>query len=330
MVTFDLFRRLLRECILSVWPVGAGETVLGEVQPERRLHSLYSAARDCCVTEELLEPFLIEAGALTQGDPRFSNRRVFNAQEHAALLAEIPSLVSLRTLKREIVASRTELARLVSEGLLTPRLQNEAVRLRWSLAQAKDLLASLQAKARPLSPSEPGWEPLLIASHRGRQSLAVLLNAARDGTLSLGAAGSDFSDLRLCTAEVDRLARPSDVPDAETLITASAFGISVGIKDKGRFGALIDAGHTPATTLRNPKTGIANVFVTVTDIADFHRRFVTMRTLSAETGRAIPDLRADLKRAGVAVFSPDGQDFGRLFLREEVEAALERAKERKI
>jgi hypothetical protein len=329
-LVFDPFRHLLRECILSVWPVGAGETVLGEVQPERRLHSLYSAARDCGVTEELLEPFLIEAGALTEGDPRFSNRRVFNAREHAALLAEIPSLVSLRTLKREIGASRTELARLVSEGLLTPRLQNEAVRLRWSLAQAKDLLASLQVKARPLSTSETGWEPLLIACHRGRQSLAALLNAAWDGTLSLGAAGSGFSDLRLCTAELDRLARPSDVPDAETLITASAFGISVGIKDKGRFGALINAGHTPATTLRNPKTGIANVFVTVTDIADFHRRFVTMRTLSAETGRAIPDLRADLKRAGVAVFSPDGQDFGRLFLREEVEAALERAKERKI
>ena len=62
----------------------------------------------------------------------------------------------------------------------------------------------------------------------------------------------------------------------------------------------------------------------------FHRRFVTMRTLSAETGRAIPGLRVQLKRAGVALFSPDGQDFGHLYLREEVEAALERAKERKI
>lgn len=100
--------------------------------------------------------------------------------------------------------------------------------------------------------------------------------------------------------------------------------MSVGIKDKGRFRTLIDAGHTPATTLRNPKTGMANIFVTAADIAAFHRRFVTMRTLSAETGRAIPGLRAELKRAGVAVFSPDGQDFGHLYMREEVEAALRR------
>jgi hypothetical protein len=327
---FDLFRHLLRECILSVWPVGAGETVLGEVQTERRLHSLCSAAREIRVSEELLEPFLIEAGALTAGDPRYSNRRVFSAQDHAGLLAEIPTFVSLHTLKRAIGISRTELARLVSEGLLTPRVQNEAVHLRWSLAQAKHLLSGLIMKALQISTTDPGWEPLLTASRRCRQPIAALLDAVQNGRLEIGAVGVGFSDLRLRTGEVDRLARPSDVPDAETLITASAFGISVGIKDKGRFGALIDAGHTPATPLRNPKTGIANIFVTAADIADFHRRFVTMRTLTAETGRAIPELRAELKRAAVAVFSPDGQDFGRLFLREEVEAALERAKERKI
>ena len=114
---FDLFRHLLRDCILSVWPVAAGETVLGEVQTERRLHSLYSAARDFGMSEELLEPFLIEAGALNAGNPRFSNRRVFSAKDHAALLAEIPALVSFHTLKGKIGINRTELAKLESEGL---------------------------------------------------------------------------------------------------------------------------------------------------------------------------------------------------------------------
>lgn len=269
-----------------------------------------------------MEPFLIEAGALIAGDPRYSNRRVFSAKEHAALLAEIPTLVSFHTLKSQIGISRTELARLVAEGLLTPRVQNEAVHLRWSLSQAKDLLAGLMAKARQISPSDPGWEPFLTASRRCRQPFSAMIDAVRSGKLTISAVGDGFSDMRLLSAEVDRLARPSDVPDAEALITASIFGMSVGIKDKGRFRALIDAGHTPATTLRNPKTGVANIFVTAADIAAFHRRFVTMRTLSAETGRAIPELRADLKRAGVAVFSPNGLDFGRQFLREEVVAAL--------
>lgn len=62
----------------------------------------------------------------------------------------------------------------------------------------------------------------------------------------------------------------------------------------------------------------------------FSRTFVTMRTLCAETRRAIPELRVELKWAGVAVFSPDGQDFWCLYLRAEVEAALGRTKDHKI
>ncbi|ETD82040.1 hypothetical protein U716_10255 [Rhodobacter capsulatus B6] len=325
---FDPFRRLLRDCILSVWPIAAGETVLGDVIPERRLHSLYSAAREIGVTEELLEPFLIEAGALVAGDPRFSNRRVFSAAEQAGLLAEIPTLVSLRTIRREIGASRTELERLVAEGCLTPRSRCETVRLRWSLTQAKDLLSGLQSRATSVPAEDLAWETLLSASHRSRQSLSALLNAVTAGELPIGTLGPGFSDLRLRRAEIDALVPAASAPQ-EPLIPATAFGISVGIKDKGRFRALIEAGQTPATRLRHPKTGIENIYMTEADIAAFHRRFVTIPTLVAETGRPIPELRAVLKRAGVTVFAPEGQDFGRLFLRDAAEAALRHERTRK-
>ncbi|ETD88565.1 hypothetical protein U713_12695 [Rhodobacter capsulatus YW2] len=317
---FAPFRRLLRDCILSVWPVAAGETVLGERIPERRLHSLYSAAREIGVSEDLLEPFLIEAGALVAGDPRFSNRRVFSAAEHAGLLAEIPTLVSLRTIRREIGASRTEVERLVAEGCLTPRCRCETVRLRWSLTQAKELLSALQCRAAPIEAEDPAWETLLTASHRGGQSLSALLAAVKAGALSIGALGPGFGDLRLRKVEIT----PAASAPQEPLIPATAFGISVGIKDKGRFRALIEAGHTPATRLRHPKTGNENLVLTKADIAAFHRRFVTIPALVSETGRPIPELRAALKRAGVMVFAPEGQDFGRLFLRAAAEAALRR------
>ncbi|XZQ28053.1 hypothetical protein ACTTAL_10900 [Rhodobacter capsulatus] len=129
----------------------------------------------------MLEPFLIEAGALVAGDPRFSNRRVFSAAEHAGLLAEIPTLVSLRTIRREIGASRTEVERLVAEGCLTPRCRCETVRLRWSLTQAKELLSALQCRAAPIEAEDPAWETLLTASHRGGQSLSALLAAVKAG-----------------------------------------------------------------------------------------------------------------------------------------------------
>ena len=199
-------------------------------------------------------------------------------------------------MRREIGASRTEVDRLVAEGCLTLRTRCETVRLRWSLMQARDLLSGLQSRAMPVEAEDPAWETLLSASHRSRQSLSALLDAVRTGVLSIGTAGPGFSDLRLRKVEIDALVPAAYAPQ-EPLIPATAFGISVGIKDKGRFRALIEAGHTPATRLRHPKTGIENIYMTEADIAAFHRRFVTIPTLVAETGRPIPELRAVLKRA---------------------------------
>ncbi|WP_444464364.1 hypothetical protein [Rhodobacter capsulatus] len=204
------------------------------------------------------------------GDPRFSNRRVFSATEHAGLLAEIPTRVSLRTIRRESGASRTELERLAAEGCLTPRCRCETVRLRWSLTQAKDLLSGLQSRATSVPAEDPAWETLLSASDCNLQSLSALLAAVRAGELSIGTLGPGFSDLRLRRAEIDALVPAASAPQ-EPLIPATAFGISVGIKDKGWFRALIEAGQTPATRLRHQKTGIKNTYMTEADITAFQQ-----------------------------------------------------------
>lgn len=322
---FETFRLLLRDCILANWPIAASETILGEVQPERRLHSLYTAARQLATTEALLESFLVEAGALTADDPRFADRRVFDAQAHADLLAEIPTLVSRATLQREIGATRAEVEALVAEGVLVPRLQNEIVRLRWSIAQAQSVLGNVLALAVPIAGAEPRWESFLAAKKRTSHPLGALLDAARSGAITLGRVeGSGFSGLRLRRDEVSGLGSGPSHDPAAKLIPAVAFGISVGIKDKGRFKALAVGGHTPATRKRHERTGVENLYMSTDDIAAFHRRFVTVSTLAAESERTIPQVRAALKRAGVSAFAPGGQDFGRIFLRKDAERALSR------
>ncbi len=210
----------------------------------------------------------------------------------------------------------------MAERLLIPRLQDESVRLHWSLTEVMALLSNLSVRATPIGASDPGWEPLLHSCTRSQRSLSILLDAVDSVTLSLASVGNGFSDLRLRREDVDLLFCKSEVPETEALIPATAFGISIGIQDNGRFRKLIDAGHTPATRRRNPRTGLENIYMTSADVAAFHRRFVKVPSLAAETGRTIFEIRADLKRAEVPVFAPEGQDFGRLFLREAVEAAL--------
>lgn len=94
--------------------------------------------------------------------------------------------------------------------------------------------------------------------------------------------------------------------------------ISVGIKNNGRFLALIRAGHTPATLKRNPKTGAANYYMTESDISAFHSRFVTLSTLAKGAGEHHNSLRIKLKAAGLGRYSPKGEDFGMVFLKSDV------------
>ncbi len=120
------------------------------------------------------------------------------------------------------------------------------------------------------------------------------------------------------------LRETSDGDDASGLIGAAEFGQSVGLRDLGKFLALIEAGHVPATKSRNPRTGRMQYFLSTDDAASFHERFVTLTTLSLETGRHRNALRRLVAAPRVPRFAPDGKDFGPVYLRAEAVAALGR------
>lgn len=72
--------------ILEIWPIAAGESVLGDVLQARKLHSVAQAAREAGVGSALLEQFLLEAGAIALNDARPMARKTFDAQRYAALM----------------------------------------------------------------------------------------------------------------------------------------------------------------------------------------------------------------------------------------------------
>ena len=62
------------------------------------------------------------------------------------------------------------------------------------------------------------------------------------------------------------------------------------------------------------------------DIVEFHARFVTASTMEREFGLHRRTLFAKLKAAHVKAFAPNTQDFGALYLREDVEAVIKPAR----
>ena len=328
---FAPYRRILRECVLDHWPVAPGHVLLGEVVGERRLHSLVTAAKEIGVGAPVIGHFLIEAGALPEQDVRPPNRRVFDAQTYSGLLAEIPSLVGPIAMREAMGATRQELVALEEEGILAPRKRGARVKNPWRIADGMALVARLRDRAVPVAEDDAEWETPLLARKRTAVSLADLITAILERRLAVGhrAEFPGFHGVVVRKGEVDDLALPlrtaqnsgADDPSG-VLISAAAFGRSIGLRDRRKFLALIEAGHTPATKSKNPRTGRLQYHLTAGDVLSFHKRFVTLTTLSMETGRHRNTLRRLVASPRVPRFAPDGQDFGPVYPRAEALAAL--------
>jgi hypothetical protein len=65
--------------------------------------------------------------------------------------------------------------------------------------------------------------------------------------------------------------------------------------------------------------------MTPEDIAAFHERFMTLTTLAEETGQHRNTLRGLITARRIEPFSPDGQDFGAIYRREDVAPIMRKA-----
>lgn len=327
---FAPFRRILRECILDHWPIATGEILLGEVVTERRLHSLLTAAKEIGVGPQVIEHFLIEIGALSSEDSRPRSRRVFDARTHAEFLAELPTLVGSITMRKAMGATKHELVALEEEGLLIPRTRVDKIKSPWRNSDGTALVAELLTSVVPVAQGDGEWETLLFARRRSEISLWTLVEAIREERLSVGQRMRvpGFHGIVVNMKEVDSLVatlRPFEKSvhvELPGVASAAEFGRSIGLRDHGSFTALIEAGHTPALHCTNPRTGRVQYRLSVDDISSFHRRFVTLPTLSEETGHHQNTLKSLLANSRVTRFTADGRDFGPVYLRSEAARAL--------
>lgn len=72
--------------------------------------------------------------------------------------------------------------------------------------------------------------------------------------------------------------------------------------------------------------------MTKAQIESFHEKFVTLSTIGQETGLQRNTILARLRAAKVEKFAPEGQEFGAIYLRQDVLPALkpgERPKHRR-
>lgn len=192
------------------------------------------------------------------------------------------------------------------------------------------LVAELLTRAVPVAAEDDDWENLRLARRRSDVSMTGLVEAIRGERISVGhrAGVPGFHGVVVFKSDVDklipsRLTREKPVKmSLPGVMSAAEFGRSIGLRDRGNFIALIEAGHTSATQYTNPRTRCAQYRLSTDQITSFQKRFATLTTLCEETGYHRNTLKDLFAASRVARFTPGGQDFGPVNLRSEAAKAL--------
>jgi len=325
---FAPFGKIMRECIINNWPIAAGEEVLGVIQNKRQLHSIISAARETGIGAGLLEQFLVHAGAIAADDTRPAARKTFDAKAHTELLTEIPTLVGSLEMQKRIGATKRQLSSLAENSVLLPRIDIATIKAPWRVADGIALIHELHGLASSIQRKDECWETIQMSKRRSDLSVGTLIAAIRSRELQLGHREdlSGYAGFSVLKSEVDALKPRREEEQEGSMISAAAFARSIGMRSEGWFEKLVAAGQTPATRMPHPKLGGMRSYVTKEDIDKFHARFLTTSTMEREFGLHKRTLLAKLKAAHVKAFAPNAQDFGALYLREDVEAVIKPAR----
>ena len=215
-------------------------------------------------------------------------------------------------------------------GVLTPRTQSASIKLKWRIQDGLALNAELQALAVPNPSGGQSWERLQAASARAHMPVGDFISAIRAGELQVGQVAADdgyhgFSVRKLSVdrwrkARADHAMRAVDALPG--VMSAAEFARSIGLRDKRRFQALIEAGHAEALETVHPVTRRMQLRMTEAHIASFHEKFLTPTSMQTETGLHRNTILSLLRAASVQAFASDGLDFGPIYLRQEAMPVL--------
>ena len=320
---YEPFRAILRDHIFQTWPIAPGQAVLGEILPERRLHSVVSASRETGVPRDRLRTMLAAYGYVTKrGQGTFAAAELFDANKAQGFLARAAKAVMLKDILTLLNMSKSQFDSLRAAGFLKPSFEGEGLAPLWDPDEAQAFLSGFLNDAVQLSEGNPKWEQVSAAGLRFRVPPGEILHMRLDGRLSRlgrlqGAAG--YRSLMVNTDEL--ISARSSTDD---LLNMEAFAKAIGLRWPAAR-RLVMLGLTPSTELRNPASGAMQRYITPADLRVFHQRYATLLTLSDELNRAWQGVSHLLKVKEVPRVQIDGRDFGQLYARENLRDVLQAA-----
>ena len=317
----DAFRDIMREVILDVWPIAAGETLLGKTVKNRSLHSVASAADELGVGPELMKRLLVSEGFVATDDPRPATRLTVKTEKITHLQRQIAGLVGIGEMRSSMNASVAQFKALVDGGLVLPARIAVSQKRPWNPNDGQRFLKALLEGAIAMEPDQDGWEHIYKSSLRLRIPLHQIVDAVREGNVPVGKAlgQTGFASILINKVSVDKVLRPNR-PDAPSV---AEFARTVGLHRDGGLNRLVASGEVRVTPMFNPLMAVEMDYMSEADITAFHETFTTLKLLADQVGRESRTVSAELAKEGIGRYSPDGAPYGPVYLIDDVRDWLE-------
>lgn len=355
---FQPFRSILRDVCLKHWAYGEGVMLLGEPVQRREYHTLRSAAAEVGVSPKRMR-IMLEASLFPLGDKKavsigrlFTPEEVRKATAGAATLdglddyaenarqaqslasARQGALITTARVRHFLGLSRDQFESVVASGLVTRHRRASEARACWRLQDWVELLETLHTSAITCAVPNPDLMPLAYIAARVRKGIGALLGAVVAGKIKIyidqssasGGNGRGLETFRLCLPEAKAWALGADMAaDAAPPKLLSISQVAAkGLVPRGRgFPQLVRDGHTPSTRREIISGGRFAAWLSDEDVQAFKSKYVTVGEVSDLYGTNKRDVCAWLQQYGIVPFSPDGQDYGMIWLRSDM-AALEK------
>ncbi|WP_416355913.1 TniQ family protein [Aureimonas phyllosphaerae] len=273
---YDPLRDLMIRHVLETMPVGPGDDLFGRPVPERRLHSIHSAALQSGAHPKRLRKLAKAAGIIGKETDALSDDRVLVAAERMdVFLGHVAGSMSLKAAGRYLGVERPVDMLLLKSDLFEPWIEGGADGLGDHAYRRADLDRFLATVLiRKGDPDAGDLRPVGEAAKRANCSILEifrLLVAGRLETVDLDPSARRCAAILVRVEEILPLVRQPDhggmsLRDAERRLQLS----------NRRMKELLDAGHLHFRHARNPVNRCEQTVIDEADVAAFENRYVQL------------------------------------------------------
>ncbi|NVK47127.1 MAG: TniQ family protein [Rhodobacteraceae bacterium] len=312
---YAIFRSLLATHLQQTWPLGPGDELLGEPVTERRLHSVTTASVATGIDSPRLRKMLEAQDVIDSTMP--DAWAVFDAQQAEQILAPLVQFMTAKDFATAFDMSRSQFDLLVKAEILAPSLSDTNTKHVWDPREGQKFLDNILDGAETLQQAQHGWEHIAKCAARLKCGPGDIIRAIADGRVRRVGRNVQFEGYRSVHIYHEEVAQALGAGEP-TAMSLQLFAKTIGLGQPVFLNRLVKNGHTPATQIQNPKTKALQRYITDEDARAFHAKLVTVRTLAKARGTTWQMLSARLRQAEITPFSPDGMDYGYVYLKEDV------------